>query len=106
MGEGEEEGLSEDLVDEVDIVSGAVEDLPDQPTLQIQVSHVVRLVERQTARLPGKFHVYEVMVICTALMIFDNREKYWMIKSSIMYSCLPVCSVNSTRTRIADVEHC
>lgn len=53
VGEGEEEGLSEDLVDEVDIVSGAVEYLPDQSTLQVQVTHVVRLVERQAARLPG-----------------------------------------------------
>lgn len=52
------------------------------------------------------YHVYEVMVVFTALMIFDNREKYLMIKSFIMYSCSPVCSVNSTRTSIADVEHC
>ena len=43
--EGEQECLSEHLVDEVDIVTSTIEYFPDQLSLHIKISHEVALAQ-------------------------------------------------------------
>ena len=45
VGEGEQECLSEDFMDKVDIVTGSIEYFPDQLSLHVKISHVVALVQ-------------------------------------------------------------